>query len=787
MTLPLSRFVRPLLFLHLFLSPLLFQRGLIEVFETPKVAALTFTAILLLAALVAQQVVFSSPGGTSPKEKGGSKRAVDRGPRDLIAWGFLLYLASALLSTLFSMSWRTSLYGEHENFVGLITVAAYVALFFGTRAFCRNQDQCKTILIAAVLATAVLSLYGTVQAIGKDPFTWKRTAEITGSVTRIFGTMGHPNHLGAFLVMGLPILSFFRIEAWGKRSWPALLLLPVIEALASALIIFSYSRGAWVALIGLSVLIAILLAMTAKKKWVILCVLFPWIVGAGLGAATFSTVMMETATPVPTLQPESPDAALPAETRPVEPDLLAPSAPPLWERVKQMGPSALIHGTRWPIWTAAVNMFLDHPVLGVGLDCFRLAFEQYRPKNYWLLEWGGTPTHAHNELLHILAAQGSLGVLAAFVLTAGIGIAFARLIKRNGSFFGVAVLSGIVVFYIQNLFSFTVIGTGTLFVTFAAILSRLDKSDEPLQESRPNRAETEPSLVDWRLVPIGIIAGMGVYFFVYQPTMTNLLFSKTVFNRSLPPQTAVSRLEEVVRRNPNRDLYFHHLAATYRKAARATTQPEEKREFLKLARGAYQRAIDLVPVDSHHYLSLANLLLVLSKESPPLAGTGEVYTAMKKALKLDPYNADFYVIATDIAIASGDAKSGERWAMKALEIYPDFAPSKAQLGFIALMSAYRAFRENQPAEVQQAAQVAVDHLERSLGMEWQTYKDKKEAAPRDLAKAYLFKAKAEEDLGKIGAARASYNRLLEVSPNDPSGTRAFNGFRNRHPLILSLK
>jgi tetratricopeptide (TPR) repeat protein len=97
------------------------------------------------------------------------------------------------------------------------------------------------------------------------------------------------------------------------------------------------------------------------------------------------------------------------------------------------------------------------------------------------------------------------------------------------------------------------------------------------------------------------------------------------------------------------------------------------------------------------------------------------------------------------------------------------------------MNTYRAFKENQPEGVLQEAQVAVDHLEQSLPMHWQTYKDKKAAAPRDLAKAYLFKAKAEEDLGKIDAARASYRRLLEVAPNDPAGTRGLNGFLDRHP------
>jgi tetratricopeptide (TPR) repeat protein len=295
---------------------------------------------------------------------------------------------------------------------------------------------------------------------------------------------------------------------------------------------------------------------------------------------------------------------------------------------------------------------------------------------------------------------------------------------------------------------------------------------------------------------IGIAACcIALYFFVIVPFRANRLLSHTIFNRSLPAAVATGRLERAVRLDGSRPLYFYHLGTTYRKEARQTADTTTRATSLKLAKDALTHAIDLVPVDAEHYIKLANLLVVMVRESPPLASTNEVFQALQKALALDPYNADYLLIGADIATALGDTRRASQWAFKSVQLYPHFAPPHAQLGFISLIEAVRLAKDRKHAEIKILAQKAIDDLERSLPLFWANHTEKKKTAEENLAKGYLFRAKAEERLGEFDAAEATYQYLLKLQPDHKEGLEAFKVFRERqasskpepHPVIEKVK
>jgi O-antigen ligase len=729
-----------------------------ESFESPKVAILTVTAILLLSGFVAQwvNIRFANKDITNEgKEKKGKnkkeKRKAIHPARGFIHWdftepitlGILLFLASALCSTLFSISPRTSFYGEDDSYAGLITIASYTILFLGTKAICKNLNACRALLVATLLGVAFSVLYGIIQSAGLDPFSWKRTSAF-GEIIRIFGTMGHPNQLAAFLVMGFPIVCYFRLRLFEKRCFAIGIALIITELFAVAIIVLSLSRGAWLAMGVMLIVFLIGYAITARKKQAVLWVLLPWIIGIALGACYFSILSSES---------KKNATSTPAIASPVSESKTESNE--LFVRIQQMGISTITQGTRWPIWTAAFDMFIHHPVFGVGLDSFHLAFMQYRPPEYWLREWGGTPTRAHNEPLHILATQGGFGMIAALMITFGLWKTFIRVFRSNATdhLLLLSIFSGIVGFYIQNLFNFTVTGTGTLFITFTALLSRFGEKDSALAGSVPSASEVQPL----KLPPVMgcvlvIFTGLAMHFLVFKPMMASYLVARTVFNRSLPATTAAANLEEAVLIDATRDDYFHHLGGAYRKSARETKDPTQRSKSLLLAKEAYQHAIDLGPMDSNNYMKLATLLVVMAKEAQPLATQEEVYHAVKMAIKLDPNNADLYAIGADIAISFGDSGRAALWAKKCSTIYPNFAPVRAQLGFIALLDAVRLLKNDMPKEGLPHLEDAIQQMEQSLPMFWsQSYEAKKESTRNDLAKAYLFKAKATKRLGEIEA------------------------------------
>ncbi|MEK7747789.1 MAG: O-antigen ligase family protein [Nitrospirota bacterium] len=786
-TAPLSRFGPYLLFAHLLLSPLVFGRGLVEAFEFPKAALLIITSVLLLALWGWEAIAHLLQEKPQIKTKEKKKRGDPLGVRqqletllgirlsDPITIGISLFLVFAFFSTLFSVSPRTSFYGDDDSSAGLITILSYTILFFGTKIVCKQIDAFRTLFIATLLGAACSVFYAGLQAANLDPFTWKRTSEF-GEAVRVFGTMGHPNQLGALLSMGLPIICYFRLRMFEKHAFFPGVALVALEIFSVSALIISLSRGAWLATIAMFIAFIIGMVMITGKKRLIILILIPALIGVLLGRAYFKM----TSEPMQSAVEKS--AQISSST-----DLLS-------VRTKQIGLSVITEGSRWPIWTAAANMFLDHPLFGVGTDAFRLAFMEYRPSNYWLREWGGTPTRAHNDLLHILATQGGLGAIAVFLLTFGIFRAAMSRLKQlhPDRILCLAVISSAVAFYVQNIFNFTVTGFGTLFITLCAFLSRWGEPEFFL-EAKPKPTALAPFGKSFTLSigrgVIGLVALVVIYLLVLRPLQTSYLVAKTIFNRSLPPANAVLRLEEAVRLDSTKDDYFHHLGAAYRKVAgRAKADPTLRAKSFLSAKAAYQRAIDLVPVDSNNHIKLATLLVVMAKESPPLATPDEVYRAVKMAIQLDPKNADLYLIGADIAISFGDGIRAKRWAEASASIYSHFAPPRAQIGFVALLDAVRVLRANQPKNGEIKLQEAIKNLEQSLPMFWANHEGKKEAAKNDLAKAYLFRARVKEQLGEIENARAAYKKLLQFKPDHSEGISSFKKFQERHPLdVLTLR
>jgi O-antigen ligase len=66
---------------------------------------------------------------------------------------------------------------------------------------------------------------------------------------------------------------------------------------------------------------------------------------------------------------------------------------------------------RMSLWRTAVAIALDHPVNGVGVRSFRIAYPQYAAPDDFFVRKGETALHAHQIVLEILTETGLLGLL----------------------------------------------------------------------------------------------------------------------------------------------------------------------------------------------------------------------------------------------------------------------------------------------------------------------------------------------------------------------------------------
>jgi len=638
-----TRIAWSVLFLHLFLSPLVFCKATFEVFEFSKVALLTLTALVLLAVTAPAWTarlwsLVQRPGCSEPIC--GCRRLSS----DPLTWGFVLLVGSASISTWHSLSPRTSFWGTPESDAGLYVVLAYAVLFFATRALCQTVPVPSWLLIAAVAAGAGATLYAVAQMVHADPIQWTDYSTL-GSYARPFGTLGHANLLGAYLVMVWPVTVYLAREALERRAWVTGLGLASLAVGMLVVVVASLSRGAWLAFVCMAACLLLSWNWKTRRRSAV-CWLVLGLAGIGL-------------------------AVLGCQLLPGGPDLWTPLA----ERVTHFTDSPRYH-----IWRAGWDIFRDHPVLGCGLDTFQLAFAGKCTPAYWQVEWGATPYKAHNELIHVLATQGLLGGLA-------VGLIVWGTIRTGWRAWGQAdgdsrrllavLFAGLVAFVVQALFSFTVVATGSLAVTLVALLDGL-KRRRAVQSGGVQPAL--PAAVRWT-VQVAALAGAAVLtgILVVNPFRANLAYTQSRLLTTHPFQ-ALEEAERAVAGAPGQALYWSQLG-TVARACSAISSPSDQHRYLLRARVAWQKARALVPADSYHHANLGCLLADMAREQ--LASSTEVFAEFDRALQLAPGNAYFAIEAADGALALGDLPRAEAYAGNCAALYPDFGAAQARLGYVA--------------------------------------------------------------------------------------------------------
>jgi len=749
---------RVLLFAHLALSPLVFSAATVEVFEYNKVAILTITALLLtggLLAVVAGRAVRGEP--LSGEGESWATWAV-RLSREPIALGFAVFSLSALVSTFISINVRTSVFGAHESFAGIVTMFAYLALFVATRELCRDSEHWRLLFFASVIGIAGSAIYGVMQLTALDPIRWGRTSGY-GGITRVFATMGHPNFLSGFHATAFPLAAYFTVRAFRKGLYPLGLALALTAALNEAMIMISISRGAWVAFAAMLGVLTVGWVLVAKDRKGAF-----WIVGVNVAVFALTLAVLTT----------FPDGREVLKS--------------IWSRFQNVfDTNAVTKESRSFIWAAAVQMWKDHPITGVGLDNFQLAFEQYRSVAYWHSEWNGTPTKAHNEALHILATQGTLGGIGMMLMVAGSAFAFWRALKSEAiealridpagrsrdpldRSLLVAALAGVVGFVVQDFVSFTVAGCGTIFVTYAAYLSRVGGPAEPPAapfSDYGRRVAPETAIMTIGLqVAIAIATFVAIKLMVLDPYAANSLCRSGAGNLQADrADVAVKELRQATEIDPSKELYWVRLGTACQMLARSLTDPATKRATLLEAKAAYERSIELVPINSYNWANLGRLLVDMTREPSLNVRPEDAYKAFEKALEIDPNNAYFYADAGNAALTFGDRERTRRWASICVEKYPQFGQPISQLGYLALREADALSGTGQVETATAKFREAASLLKRSVEANWYGDESSRAVAASNLAAALIRAGDYPESLKAAEDAVALMPRYIDAQFN----------------------
>ena len=375
---------------------------------------------LLIAAWFAQMVV---------------KRRIDI-PRAPLFLPLALFVAALLFSLLPAQSLELSA----KEIIKWLEVAI-IYWFMGDALDERWGRWVVWSLLAAGSAEALLGIYQFLGRVGPEGFL------LFGRFMRAYGHFAQPNPFAGYLGLGLPLAYALTLESLHRqggsgigtllhRVGQALLrVMPVAAFAVMALaMLMSWSRGGWVGLVAALLVVTAARSRTALVTAAVIGLVVAYLLLAG-GARYLPPKLVQrvadflpfVGTPYPLLGVGGVDIS-----------------------------SVEVNDANWAViermahWQAAVDMFADHPWLGVGIGNYPVAYPQYA-----VGRWRDPLGHAHNYYLNIAAEAGILGFSAYLLLFGACLVVSWRTIQRTQGYWRAVALGalGILVHLsVHNLF-----------------------------------------------------------------------------------------------------------------------------------------------------------------------------------------------------------------------------------------------------------------------------------------------------------------------------------------------
>jgi putative inorganic carbon (hco3(-)) transporter len=277
-----------------------------------------------------------------------------------LLWGLSVVTGLALLSLLTT----AHLYSTRE---AVVFFASAIVLTLAVLMTMTDTTKARALLAGLALLSAGEATVGAVQYAGGavTPAYWLSRAFAEAIRTRIHGTLGNPNVLAGFLLVGIGATVLLAVDAAGKRR----LLLIASLGLQIAALALTYSRSGYAGLAAFVLLGLVLLWPVRRRTWPVL-----------LAVAVIAAAAL----------------ALPSV------GLRAGSV------TLDQGDTA---ASRLFIWRTAIRMWEAHRVWGTGLGTFNAAYPPYRPRavmtTYAAIR---VPGSAHNDYLQAMAETGLIGV-----------------------------------------------------------------------------------------------------------------------------------------------------------------------------------------------------------------------------------------------------------------------------------------------------------------------------------------------------------------------------------------
>ncbi len=332
----------------------------------------------------------------------------------------LLFLASQIISTIFSIDRHVSIFGYYSRFNGgLLSTISYILLYY---AFISNfpQEKIKKLLTVILTSGIIVSIYGILEHFGIDKNIWVQDVQ-----NRVFSTLGQPNWLAAYLAVLIPITLGLSINSLIIKTRKLLFVYWIISCIFYVTLIYTKSRsgfiGLWTSLIVLLSIFLILYLINKLQSQKIthihaiasICVKYIKLIGIYI--LSFILITFFIGAPFPQLNRFTIPELLINNQQSTINNLPASEAGQ--QSSKSYGGSIIDVGItesgviRNIVWKGAVDIAKNYPLFGTGVETFAFAYYKFRPVEHNMTsEWDFLYNKAHNEYLNYATTTGFVGL-----------------------------------------------------------------------------------------------------------------------------------------------------------------------------------------------------------------------------------------------------------------------------------------------------------------------------------------------------------------------------------------
>ena len=405
--LPVARWI---LAVAAFVIPLSFSPSLVDEFVLPKLLLARLLVMVLALVLVA----------------GWMRLGAVAWKRTALDLPLLAFLASAAISTVFAVNINLAIFGTYDRWEGLLTIATYALLFWLAVQLIAGDADADWIIWSLLCSGYVVAVVAVLQA----GFGVLGGGFFRSTYIRADATMAHPDFLGIFLAMLLPIALAKLI---GRHSSMTRLLAANLVVVLSLGLVATFTRSAW---IGAVLGVAVVLALHGGRLRVLPVIGFVALLAVAFGALAWFVNARPTTVPGGVAN--------------------------VYSRIVSI--TDLSSGSiaeRLAVWGDTPRVIAARPILGWGPSNFGAVYPQFQSANRNAILFDDP----HEETLGIAAKQGIIGLLAYLWILFAFVRAFWKGRRLPGA---VALFGGWIGYQVSMQVDFSYIPTAVLFWLFAA-------------------------------------------------------------------------------------------------------------------------------------------------------------------------------------------------------------------------------------------------------------------------------------------------------------------------------